>query len=211
MGYSLQDKVFRTGEPIAAKVVADLVSNSYVKRALLLDIHNSSVPGFFSIPTQNVSATQLFANYVKENINSESLVVASPDFGGLKRARVFANTLDVDLVNIDKHRDLTTGAVTAQSLQGGSVAGKTVVVFDDSILSGGTVLETSKLLKENGAVAVHFLATHAVLTEGAIEKLEHESIDSVVVTNTIEHHSLPQKTVVLDAAPLFANALKAWL
>lgn len=211
MGYSLQDKVFRTGEPIAAKVVADLVSNSYIKRATLLDIHNSSVPGFFSIPTQNLSAIQLFANYARGNFDIDSLVVASPDFGGLKRARMFADNLSVRLVNVDKHRDLATGDVTAQSLQGGSVEGKTVVVFDDSILSGGTVLEACKLLKDKGAQSVHFMATHPVFTEGALEKLQDESIDSVVITNTIEHQSLPEKITVLDASPLFADALKAWL
>jgi len=211
MGYSLQDKSFRLGEPIAAKVVANLVSNSYVKRATLLDIHNSSVPGFFTIPTQNLSAISLFTEYVRQSFDLNEIVVASPDFGGLKRAHMFANELHTNLVNVDKHRDLSTGEVTAQSLQGGSVEGKIVVVFDDSILSGGTVLEASKLLKEKGAKEVHFLATHPVLTQGAREKLSHESIDSVVVANTIVQKDLPPKVTILDASELFANALKAWI
>ncbi|MCA9369274.1 MAG: ribose-phosphate pyrophosphokinase [Pseudomonadales bacterium] len=211
MGYSLQDKVFRTGEPIAAKVVADLVSNSYVKRVALLDLHNSSVPGFFSIPTQNLSANELFADYVKTNFGTESLVVASPDFGGLKRARKFADTLGVNLVNIDKHRNLATGEVSVNSMQGGSVEGKKVVVFDDSILSGNTVVEVSRLLKEKGASEVHILVTHGVFTDNALDSIQTDSIDSIVITNSISHESLPEKVTVVDASPLFAEVLNAWM
>ena len=211
MGYSFQDKVFRTGEPIAAKVVANLVSNSYTKRAFLLDIHNSSVPGFFSIPTANLTALNLFANYVSQTVDMATTVVASPDFGGLKRARQFADTLGVPLVNIDKQRDLSTGKVSVSSLQGDSVENKTILIFDDAILSGSTVLETSKLLKSRGAKEIYFLATHPVFTPGAEEKLADPSIDRIIVTNSIAHASLPSKVTVLDCAPLFAEALKAWM
>lgn len=210
MGYSFQDKVFREGEPIAAKVVADLISNSYTKRVFLLDLHNTSVPGFFSIPSKNLSALELFASYVKEKVGVENTIVASPDFGGLKRSRQFADLLGLELVNIDKQRDLSSGQVTAQSVQGGSVTGKNVVVFDDAILSGSTVVEVGKILKAQGAASVHFLSTHAVFTPGATEKLLSDAIDSVVVTNSIHHENLPPKITVLDAAPLFAEALKAW-
>lgn len=211
MGYSLQDKVFRTGEPIAAKVVADLVSNSYIKRATLLDLHNSSVPGFFSIPTQSLSALELYGEYVKSHIGTEEITVASPDFGGLKRAHKFADLLGVDLVKVDKHRNLATGEVTVNSMHGGSIEGKKVVVFDDAILSGNTVLEVSKLLKEKGAKEVHILATHGVFTDNSLELMQHPSVDSVVITNSIHHESLPEKIKVIDASPLFADVLKAWM
>ncbi|MBP9820409.1 ribose-phosphate pyrophosphokinase, partial [Candidatus Woesebacteria bacterium] len=167
MGYSLQDKVFRYGEPIAAKVVANLVSNTYVKRVFLLDLHNTSTPGFFSIPSVHVSALQLFAQYIKDKFDQNNLIVASPDFGGLKRARTFADVLNTELINIDKHRDLTTGEVSAQSVQGGSAKGKTVVLFDDCVLSGATVLEAAALLKKEGAQEVHFVATHGLFTGDA--------------------------------------------
>ncbi len=210
MGYSFQDKIFREGEPIAAKVVSDLISNSYTKRVFLLDLHNTSVPGFFSIPSKNLSALELFATFAKENIGTENTVIASPDFGGLKRARQFANLLKLDLVNIDKQRDLATGEVTANSIQGGSVQDKTVVLFDDAILSGSTVVEAGRILKANGATAVHFLATHGVFTPGATDRMMSEHLDTVVISNSIHHDNLPSKITVLDAAPLFAQALKAW-
>ncbi len=211
LGYSLQDKVFREGEPIAAKVVAQLASNAYIKRVYLLDVHNSSLPGFFSIPTVHISALDLFATYIKNTFDTANCMIASPDFGGMKRARVLANTLNYELVNIDKHRDLNTGAVTAMDLAGADVTGKTIVIFDDCILSGGTVLEASKLLKSRGAAQVHFLATHGVFTPGAVEKLaESPEVDSIVISNSIHHHDLPKKFKVLDVSQLFADKITLW-
>lgn len=216
MGYSLQDKVFREGEPIAAKVVANLISNSYVKRTFLLDLHNSSTPGFFSIPTQHISAMDLFVTHVQSNFSKENLLVASPDFGGLKRARVFSEKLGVELVNVDKHRDLHTGKTQAIDVSG-DVNGKIVVVFDDVINSGGTVVNTAELLKSRGAAAVHFFATHGIFAENGKEKIQNSVIDTVVVTNSIPH--IPSgdnpdtysKIHYLDSSQLFVNALRPWL
>lgn len=211
MGYSLQDKVFRQGEPIAAKVVANLVSNAYIKRVFLMDLHNSSTPGFFAVPTFHISAMELFVEYVHTHFESTQYVVASPDFGGLKRARVFADKLKAPLVNIDKQRDLATGEVTASGMSGGSVAGKTVLLFDDCILSGGTVVETAKLLKQQGAVAVHFLATHGLFVDGAEDRLQNSEVDTVVTTNSITQQHSASKMVTVDAAAILAHAISDWI
>lgn len=210
MGYSLQDKVFRPGEPIAAKVVANLVSNAYVKRCFLLDLHNTSTPGFFSIPTEHLSALNTFAEFVKETVDLEHAIVASPDFGGLKRARVFANTLGLGLVNIDKHRDLHTGKVTAMGIHG-NVFGKTVILFDDAILSGGTVVEAAKILKESKARKVIFLATHGLFVKNAQNRLQKSAVDQVVVVNSIAQTEKFKKLKVLDVAHLFAQSIKDWM
>jgi ribose-phosphate pyrophosphokinase len=210
LGYSLQDKVFRPGEPIAAKVVANLISHAHIKRAFLFDLHNSSTPGFFSIPTHHLTAHQLFAEYVRDTIGLENAVIASPDFGGLKRSRVFANTLGLDLVNIDKHRDLRTGDVSALGMSG-EVSGKKVILYDDVIVSGSTVIETAKLLASEGAAEVYFLSTHGVFTPGALEKLAASPLNKVVITNSIAHENLPEKIIQLDAAKLFADELRAWI
>jgi ribose-phosphate pyrophosphokinase len=211
MGYSLQDKVFRDGEPISAKVVANLISTSHVKRVFVLDLHNTSTPGFFSVPTHHLTALDTFANYARQNFNQNEIVVASPDFGGLKRARVFADTLQTDLVNIDKHRDLKTGEVTAVGLHG-IVENKTVLLFDDCIQSGGTVTESAELLKKEGAKEVHFFATHGPLVETAYAKLNESAyVDSVVVTNSIQAQQTSSKIKFVDISPLFAQALKDWI
>ncbi len=216
MGYSLQDKVFREGEPIAAKVVADLISNSYIKRVFLLDLHNSSTPGFFSIPTQHLTAMNLFVEEVQNKFHKEHLLVASPDFGGMKRARVFAEKLGVELVNVDKHRDLTTGVTRAIGVSG-DVSGKIVVVFDDIINSGGTVVNTAELLKARGAVEVHFFATHGIFADSGAQKIQDSVVDSVVVTNSIPQ--LPSggqpdaspKIHYLESSQLFVDALRPWI
>jgi len=210
MGYSLQDKVFRDGEPIAAKVVADLISNAYIKRAFLLDLHNTSTPGFFAIPTQHLTALDIFVDYARQHFSIDQVAAASPDFGGLKRARVFANNLKVDLVNIDKIRNLKTGDVTAVSVHG-EVKDKIVLLFDDCIQSGSTVVESAELLKKEGAKEVHFFATHGPLVNTATAKFEQSQVDSVIVTNSIEHPQQGSKIKVVDISPLFAQALQDWI
>jgi ribose-phosphate pyrophosphokinase len=217
MGYSLQDKAFRDGEPIAAKVIANLISNSYIKRAFLLDLHNSSSPGFFSIPTQHVSAMSLFIEYIKKTIPQDKLIVSSPDFGGLKRARVFAEKLGVDLVNIDKHRDLATGEVQALDVTG-DVNGKIVVVFDDVINSGSTVTKSAEILKQRGASAVHFCATHGIFANNGTEQINASVVDQVIVTQSIpkppsgdQPDTTPSKIQYLDISQLFVDALRPWL
>lgn len=210
MGYSIQDKVFREGEPLAAKVIASLISHGYIKRVFLLDLHNSSIPGFFSIPTHHLSAIQLFIDYVKKNFDLKDCIVASPDFGGLKRARLFASALGLELTNIDKLRDLDTGKVEAKDLHG-DVTGKEVLVFDDFINSGSTVESSAALLKENGAKAVHFFATHGIFANNGQERVQNSQIDTVVVTNSIPQLTKAEKLKVVDVTPIFAEALASWM
>jgi ribose-phosphate pyrophosphokinase len=210
MGYSLQDKVFRPGEPIAAKVVANLISHSHIKRVFLFDLHNSSTPGFFSIPSHHLTASELFAQYAKKSIGLENAVIASPDFGGLKRAHVFAEKLNIEIVKLDKHRDIHTGNIIEMGLSG-TVSGKKVILLDDVILSGGTAIEAAKLLKDKGASEVHFLATHGIFVDGSLEKIKNSHLDTVVITNSIAHPKLPENIKQLDSASIFIEALRGWL
>lgn len=211
MGYSLQDKVFHEGEAIAAKVVADLISNSFVSRVFLVDLHNPSIPGFFSTPTYHLSARQLFIDYLKEHRYLENAVVVSPDFGGLKRARNFANLLDLPLLNIDKSRDYKTGAVTAHALHGGEVKGKNAIVYDDVIVSGGTVAEAAALLKKEGAKQVIFMATHGIFCKNGISTIDESEVDLVVTSDSILQQESSDKISFIPLAPLFANSLADWM
>lgn len=209
MGYSLQDKVFRDGEPIAAKMIASIISHSYVKRVFVVDLHNTSITGFFNVPSSHITAMQLFADYVHANHGTKNTVVAAPDFGGMKRARQFAALLDVNLVNIDKIRDLKSGDVTAVGLHG-DVSDKTVIIYDDIIVGGSTVAETADLLKREGAVAVHFYATHGLFVGNAFERIMNSSVDSVLVTNSVAHVQLPSKIKTIDLSPVVAQVLNQW-
>jgi ribose-phosphate pyrophosphokinase len=207
LGYSLQDKVFRSGEAIAAKVVADIISNHFVNRVFLLDLHNSSIPGFFSVPTYHLFADKIFIDYLKKEIDFNQAIVASPDFGGIKRARIFAEKIGLDMVNIDKSRDLKTGQVTAHDLHGPSVKNKTVIVLDDVIISGSTVVESAHLLKKNGANKVYFVASHGVFCQG-LDHINNSPVDQVIVSNSIQQdHQANQKLKILDLSSVFAREL----
>jgi ribose-phosphate pyrophosphokinase len=210
MGYSLQDKVFRDGEPIAARVIANIISNTYIKRVSLLDLHNSSTPGFFSIPTHHILALRPFTKYAKQNYELGNAMVVSPDFGGLKRARSFADVLELELANIDKHRNLHTGKVTPKGISG-DVEGKICLIYDDIINTGGTVVETAKFLKDKGAKEVHFLVTHGLFAGKGLEKMMDDSIDSVVITNSVHHDDLPKKIKIIDVAPVLGEAIRTWI
>lgn len=208
MGYSLQDKVFREGEPMAARVVADLISNAYTKRVLLLDLHNSSIPGFFSVPTQYLRALDLFVEYAQREHINEEIVVVSPDFGGIKQSRVFADKLSVGLANIDKNRDLESGEITTMGIAGSSVEGKVCLIYDDVINTGGTLVEVAKFLKEKGAKEVHFYVSHGLFAGDGLEKMSEPAIDSVVITDSVHHDNLPEKIKVVSVAKLFAKGLE---
>lgn len=211
MGYSLQDKVFREGEAIAAKVVADIISNSFASRVFLLDLHNPSIPGFFSIPTYHLSAKKLFLEHLRKEYSLNDAVIVSPDFGGLKRARDFANSLDLPLLNIDKSRDLKTGNVTAHALHGGEVEGKDAIVFDDVIVSGGTVAKAASLLKKEGAKRVFFIATHGIFCNDGLQVVDQSEVDQVLVSDSIAQNKKSNKLTQLSLATLFAEALADWI
>ena len=211
MAYSLQDKVFRTGEPVAAKVVGSLISHCGVNRIFTIDLHSTSVVGFFGVPVMHYSAAKLFSDYVKQNINNNSIVVA-PDYGALKRSRVFAKELDLQLVSIDKERDKVSGDVSLHSISG-SVSGKTCLIFDDLINTGRTVAATAKFLKEDGAQKVYFFSTHNLYLDAARIALESSPVDKVVVTDSIKPEDIDSwtKLDIVSLAPLFASGINKWL
>lgn len=207
LGYSLQDKVFRPGEPLAARVVADIISHGFIHKIILLDLHNPSIAGFFSKPTDHLRALPLFVEYVEKKFETKNCVVVSPDFGGIKAAQVFADALQLPTANVNKQRDLQTGKVSTVGIAG-EVSTKICLVYDDVINTGSTVGEVAKFLKDQGAKEVHFLVTHALLASSAKEKLDHEAIDSVIVTDSVYHAELPKKVKVISIAELVAQRIR---
>jgi len=211
LAYSLQDKVFRTGEPIAAKVIAALVSHCGVSRIFTVDLHNSSVVGFFGVPVMHYNSIKLFSDYVKEEISNNSVVV-SPDFGAMKRSRIFANELKLPHVAIDKERDKYSGELTIHGVSD-PVKGKTCLIFDDLINTGRTVAATVKFLKGKGAGKIYFFATHNLYLDQAFTALENSQVDKVVITDSIDSPTKNKwkKLEILSLAPIFAAGIKKWL
>ena len=184
-GYARQDRRVRSARvPISAKVVADMFASVGIDRVLTIDLHSETIQGFFDMPADNVYATKFMVDDIKDNNESDEVVVVSPDVGGVVRARALAKLLDdTDLAIIDKRRAAANQSEVMNII--GDIQGKVCIVPDDIIDTAGTLCNAANALKENGAKAVKAYITHPVLSGPAIERLENSSIDELIVTNSI--------------------------
>jgi ribose-phosphate pyrophosphokinase len=183
-GYARADRKTAGRESITAKLVANLLVKSGVDRVLAMDLHSSQIQGYFDIPCDHIFGSPVLVDYLSTR-NLAELVVVSPDVGGVARARAFAKQMnDAPLAIIDKRR---SGHNVAESLTViGDVAGKTAVLIDDMIDTGGTICQGAKLLRRSGAARVLCCATHAVFSPPAVERLSEPGLfEEVVVTNSI--------------------------
>lgn len=183
MGYSKQDKVFRSGEPLSAKVVAQIIQVAHVSRIITFDLHNRATLGFFDIPVTDVSAKPLLIEYFKKSVG-ESTVVVAPDAGAVKASTTFAMEVGVPIVYMDKKRDLVTGEVKVIGMSR-PVEGADVIIIDDNVFTGSTLLETAKELKKSGAKTIRVGLTHHLYVPGVQAKIEKSEIDEIVVTDTV--------------------------
>lgn len=207
--YSRQDRVATAREPISAKLVADLLSTAGAHHLISIQFHSDQEQGFFNFPVDNVSAENLFVNYFKEK-SLEDLVVVSPDAGGAKAAKKFANKLEAKLAIIHKSRPGHNQAEVNHVV--GDVEGKTCLLYDDMVDTGGSVVAAMQALRERGANKDIFLvATHAVFSDPATERLSKAGFKEVVVTNSIP---IPERKQfeglkVLSVAPLMAKIIQS--
>jgi ribose-phosphate pyrophosphokinase len=211
-GYARQDRRSAAGTPISAKLVADLIQTAGVTRAIAMDLHSNQIQGFFNIPMENISGVSVLVEYFKKELNGiplEEIVVVSPDAGGLKRARSFAECLGVSLAVIDKMRTSPNQAKAMSVI--GEVQGKIAIILDDMIDTAGTLVEAGEMLKRNGAVKVFAAATHGVFSGEAVSRIQNSEIERVVVTDTIPlsvEASHLDKIVQLTVAEILANAIR---
>jgi ribose-phosphate pyrophosphokinase len=196
-GYARADRKTAGRESITAKLAANLITQAGASRILAMDLHSAQIQGYFDIPVDHVYGSPSLLKYLKQK-NLPDLVVVSPDVGGVARARAFANKLnDAPLAIIDKRRQAHNVAEVMNVV--GDVAGKTAVLVDDMIDTGGTISEAARLLKKEGAKEVYACATHAVFSPPAVERLSSGIFEEVIVTNTIpvpEDRRFPQLTVL---------------
>lgn len=203
-GYSKQDKVFRTGEPLSAQVIAGLINTSPVDEIITLDLHNPKISSFFTIPIKNIPTCKYFSSQLEKFSIPESVIV-SPDLGASKKAQQCSTTLKLPLVQLIKKRDLDTGEVKIVEMKG-NVSRKNVIIYDDIIATGSTILKTSDYLKNHGAKHITVLATHHLYIPGVDTKISSSSIDSLIVTNSISPPSGNKSNVtVLSIASLLAQ------
>lgn len=211
-GYARSDKKDRPRVPIAAKLVANLITTAGADRILTMDLHASQIQGFFDIPVDHLYAAPLVVNYFREN-PIEDLIVVAPDTGGAERARAYAKRLDAGLALCDKRRERANEADIMNIV--GDVRGKNCLIVDDLCDTGGTICKVAKALHEAGANEIFACFTHAVLSGRAVENISSSHLKKVIVTNTIPLVETGKpladggKIEILSVAGLLASAIKS--
>jgi ribose-phosphate pyrophosphokinase len=214
-GYARQDRKAEGREPISARLLADLLTVAGADRLVSVDLHTGQIQGFFDGPVDHLTAVPLLADYLAREVEGD-VVVVSPDAGGLKLARRFANCLgdanvESDLAFIDKRRPKGTHNVAEATDVVGNVSGGVCVLVDDMIDTAGTIVSAANLLMDRGAREVWVAATHGVLSGPAVDRLKNAPVRQVVVTNTlpIPDDKRFDALQVLSIAPIIAEALDA--
>lgn len=204
-GYARQDRKDKPRVAIASKLNANLISAAGASRVMTMDLHAPQIQGFFDIPVDHLDGSVIFIPYIK-SLNLENLVVASPDIGGSKRTRGYANHIDSDMVICDKHRKKANQVATMNVI--GDVQDKNVVLIDDIIDTGGTLVEAARIMKAEGARSVRACITHPLLSGNAIEKIENSELEELVVCDTIPINQETSKIKTLTVSKLFAQAIR---
>lgn len=206
--YARSDKKDAPRISITGRLMADLLVTAGANRVLTMTLHSEQVHGFFSVPTDHLSATPILAGYF-EGQGVENAVVVAPDAGHAKRAGDFAQRLRLPLAFVDKRRRSDTEVEAASVV--GEVRGKNCLIVDDEIAAASTTVQTARVLAEQGAAGIYAAATHGVLCGPAIARLEESALQQVVVTNSVAVP--PPKRIerlrVLSVAPLFGEAIKS--
>ncbi len=209
--YARQDKKHRGREPISARLVADMFKTAGADRLMTVDLHTAQIQGFFDGPVDHLWAMPILGDYVRRRVEDVAkLTVVSPDAGRVRVADQYSDMLGAPLAIIHKRRDPDRPNEVEVHEVVGDVDGRTCVLVDDLIDTGGTIVQAARALKENGAERIIVLATHAVLSGPAVQRLRDSDIAEVVVTDTLpleEEHLFPQLTV-LPIAPLLARAVR---
>lgn len=204
-GYARQDRKAAPRVPITAKLVANLIQHAGINRVITMDLHAGQIQGFFDIPVDNLYGSIIFQDHIR-NKKLQNPIIASPDIGGVARARYFGQRLGLDLVIVDKRRERANESEVMNII--GDVQGKDVILVDDMIDTAGTMCKAAQALKEKGATSVMALGTHAILSGPAIERIEASVLDEVIVSNSIPLHKSCAKITTLNVAPLFAEVVR---
>lgn len=204
-GYARQDRKDRPRVSIAAKMIANLFLAAGADRLMTCDLHAGQIQGFFDFPVDHLDGTAIFFPYI-QSLGMENLVFASPDVGGLSRARNYAKHFGVDLVVCDKHRVKANEIASMRVI--GNVENANVILIDDLVDTAGTICKAAEILKDKGAISVRAIATHAVLSGKAYDNIENSELEELVVSDTIPLKKESEKIKTLSVAPMFAEAIR---
>ncbi|OJV21557.1 MAG: ribose-phosphate pyrophosphokinase [Bacteroidetes bacterium 41-46] len=207
-GWARQDRKDRPRVPIGAKMVANLLEAAGCDRVMTADLHADQIQGFFDIPVDHIYASSIFLPYLRE-LKLDNMSIAAPDMGGAKRANAYSRILGCPLIICHKSREKANvvGSMTAI----GDVEGKNIIIIDDMIDTAGTITKAADMLMEKGALSVRALATHAVLSGPAYERIASSALKEVIISDTIPLAALPEqdttKIRVLSVSEIFADVI----
>jgi ribose-phosphate pyrophosphokinase len=207
-GYARQDRKAGPRTPISAKLVANLITQSGVDRVLTVDLHAGQIQGFFDIPTDNLFAAPLMARDIKEHLDTSNAMVVSPDVGGVVRARALAKRIDAPLAIVDKRRERAGESEVMNII--GDVSGRSCILVDDIVDSGGTLCNAADALLANGAKEVFAYITHGVLSGGAVARIASSRLKELVLTDSIqptEAVKVAKNIRVISVATLLGEAI----
>lgn len=204
-GYARQDRKDKPRVAIAAKLVANLLIAAGASRLMACDLHAGQIQGFFDVPVDHLDGSAVFVPYFR-NLKLDNLVIASPDVGGVSRARAFAKYFGADIVVCDKHRQRANEIASMQII--GDVEGANVVLVDDLVDTGGTITKAAQIIMDKGAKSVRAVCTHPIMSGKAFENVNNSVLEELVVADTIQLKQESPKIKVLTVAELFAKAIR---
>jgi ribose-phosphate pyrophosphokinase len=206
--HSRQERKGSMRTAIASRLVADLMQQSGADRVITLDLHTGSIEGFFKIPVDHLFMGQIYIKHL-QSLGLPNLCLCSPDFGGLKRIKLYKQQLNCDMAVIHKER-LIPNQVSHMEIIG-DVAGKHVVIVDDLIDTAGTICTAADLIMENGAASVRAYCTHAIFSRNAIERINASALEKVYVSDTVNYIKTGGKIEVVSCSPLIAEVIRRML
>lgn len=204
-GWARQDRKDKPRVSIAAKLVSDILVTAGANRVITMDLHADQIQGFFNIPLDHLYASSVFIPYI-QSLNLEDLVIATPDVGGAKRANNYAKYLDVPLVLCHKQR--AKANVVAKMTVIGDVKDKNVILIDDMVDTAGTITKAADLMMQNGAKSVRALASHAIMSDPASQRVDDSALTEMIFTNSIPFTKDCKKCTILSVAHLFADTIR---
>lgn len=205
-GYARQDRKDKPRVPISAKLIANLLQAAGLDRIMTMDLHAEQIQGFFDIPVDHLKSEAIFMPYLEQNLDMSNVTFASPDVGGVKRARRYAKYFARPLVICDKHRERANKVSSMTVI--GDVTGADVILVDDLVDTAGTLSKAAEIILEKGAKSVRAICAHPVLSGKAYENIDNSSLEELLVCDTIPLSQQSEKIKVLSTAKLFARAIR---
>ena len=205
-GWARQDRKDKPRVSIGAKLIADLLSVAGVTRLITMDLHADQIQGFFNVPVDHLYASTVFVDYLRKSSDLENTVIATPDVGGAKRANSYAKFLGVPMVICHKSRAKANEVAEMTII--GEVEGKDVILVDDIVDTAGTICKAADLMIKNGARSVRAIASHAVLSDPATERINASALKEIIFTDSIPLRKHSDKIRIVSTASVFAEAIK---